>query len=91
MHYYFLAACLHLSRAIAWEWPRYQPDEIGQVLLGGSDDDVDIVTGSQFNGLRTYANLPYLNCFSDNETAENRYDIAFMGAPHDTVSLRQPA
>ena len=90
MRYYLVAACLHFGGANAWEWPHHQ-SEMGQVLLGGGDDDVDIVTGSQFNGLRTFANVPYLNCFSDNETAEHKYDIAFIGAPHDTVSLRQPA
>jgi agmatinase len=53
--------------------------------LDGDDDDVDIVSGSQFHGLKTFANLPYLNCFSDQETAGNKYDIAIMGAPFDTV------
>lgn len=48
-------------------------------------DDVDIVSGSQFHGLRTYANLPYINCLSDAEANENKYDIAILGAPFDTV------
>lgn len=51
------------------------------------EDPIDIVTGSQFSGLTTFANLPYLNCFVDDEsTTNNNYDIAFLGAPFDTVS-----
>jgi agmatinase len=76
-----------------WEIPRqdHPPfDEERQILLGG-DDDVDIVEGSQFNGLRTYAEFPYLNCFSDTETAGHKYDIAIMGAPHDTVRTNDPS
>ena len=51
------------------------------------DSDVDILTGSQFRGLKTFANLPYVNCFSDKEMEGNDYDIAIMGAPFDTVSV----
>jgi hypothetical protein len=42
------------------------------------------VTGSQFSGLTTFANLPYVNCLVE-EDAESSYDIAFLGAPFDTV------
>lgn len=38
-------------------------------------DNIDIVTGSQFHGLKTFANLPYLNAFSDEEAKDSRYDI----------------
>ena len=54
----------------------------------GSDhggDDVDIITGSQFSGLATFAHVPYVNCFIDSEAEKERYDIAFLGAPFDTV------
>ncbi|KAH7628583.1 arginase family-domain-containing protein [Sordaria sp. MPI-SDFR-AT-0083] len=34
-----------------------------------SVDDVDILTGSQFHGLKTFGNLPYVKCFSDEEAA----------------------
>jgi len=47
-------------------------------------DDVDIVTGSSFSGLTTYAHLPYTNCFADKGEVE-KYDIAILGAPFDTV------
>ncbi|KAI1089880.1 arginase [Rostrohypoxylon terebratum] len=52
--------------------------------------DIDIVTGSQFNGLVTYANLPYLNCLSDKEAEGNKYDIAILGAPFDTGVTARP-
>jgi hypothetical protein len=72
-----------------WEFPRHDTTfpAGAQVSLGVDDDDVDIVTGSQFYGLRTYADLPYVNCFSDEEAEGHKYDIAIMGAPHDTVSF----
>lgn len=49
------------------------------------EDTIDIVTGSQFSGLTTFANLPYINCFVDDDSTLNNYDIAFLGAPFDTV------
>ncbi|MCJ1395025.1 hypothetical protein MMC18_007906 [Xylographa bjoerkii] len=52
--------------------------------VGGSLDDVDIATGSQFSGLTTFAHLPYVNCFVDKDDAQ-KYDIAFLGAPFDTT------
>lgn len=54
--------------------------------MQGSDlDDVDIVTGSAFSGLTTFAHVPYSNCFVDGDEVEG-YDIAILGAPFDTVS-----
>jgi len=52
-------------------------------------DDVDIVTGSAFSGLTTYAHLPYTNCFVETDkdaVTVEKYDIAILGAPFDTVS-----
>lgn len=51
----------------------------------GLDDTIDIVSDSQFSGLMTFANVPYVNCFVDSEATKQPYDIAFMGAPFDTV------
>ncbi|KUI61509.1 hypothetical protein VP1G_08655 [Cytospora mali] len=92
--------------AAAWQLPQnaLQPESLG---LGGShdgqdqrpfswaptrDDDVDIVTGSQFRGLKTFANLPYVNCFSDEEqyAQDQKYDIAILGAPFDTATSGRP-
>ena len=61
-----------------------------QYIIGGSAnlDDIDIVTGSQFSGLTTFAHLPYINCFADGPIDE-KYDIAILGAPFDTVSTSE--
>lgn len=75
------AACVR-----AWEFPPKPIFPAGQTIIPGVNDNVDIVTGSQFNGLVTYANLPYLNCLSDDEVGDKKYDIAILGAPFDTVS-----
>ncbi|PGG97792.1 agmatinase [Helicocarpus griseus UAMH5409] len=56
----------------------------------GLKDNVDIVSGSQFSGLMTFAKLPYVNCFVDTEAERQRYDIAFMGAPFDTGVTARP-
>lgn len=72
-----------LVGVIGWELPRRGGSP--ELAFGINDDDMDIATGSQFNGLRTFAGLPYLNCFSDEEAKGHQYDIAVMGAPHDTV------
>ena len=66
-------------------WSSLHPilDVSQQPLMGY--DDIDIVTGSQFNGLTTFANLPYVNCFVEGEVEE--HDVAILGAPFDTVSL----
>jgi hypothetical protein len=85
-----LFVCAVIGRVDAWEFPK---PPIAPVLaqhpmsLGDSDDDIDIVTGSQFHGLKTFANLPYVNCFSDAEADKSKYDIAILGAPFDTVGL----
>lgn len=74
---------------MAWEFPPagVDPHLLRQRPLFSDDDDLDIVSGSQFYGLKTFANLPYLNCLSDEETKESKYDIAIVGAPFDTVGL----
>lgn len=59
-------------------------EPLQSILHGGEHDTIDIVTGSDFNGLTTFANLPYSNCFRERgETL----DIAILGAPFDTVSI----
>ncbi|KAE8399656.1 hypothetical protein BDV37DRAFT_275110 [Aspergillus pseudonomiae] len=61
----------------------------GQVPLG-NDDRVDIVTGSQFSGLTTFAKLPYVNCLVDDQAQFTPYDIAILGAPFDTGVTARP-
>jgi hypothetical protein len=60
--------------------------DLHQKFIGG--DFIDVTTDSEFFGLTTFANLPYVNCFKADENEEGRYDIAILGAPFDTVSRR---
>jgi hypothetical protein len=52
------------------------------------DNTIDI-SGAKFRGLSTYASLPYVHCLSagGDEEVED-YDIAILGAPFDTVSMK---
>ncbi|KAI1647610.1 arginase family protein [Daldinia loculata] len=74
----------------AWQFPQQPMSAPGYKPYTGVDDDVDIVSGSQFNGLTTYGNLPYLNCVSDEEVGDKKYDIAILGAPFDTGVTARP-
>lgn len=56
----------------------------------GDNDDIDIATDSQFRGLQTFANLPYVNALDDDEAEGHRYDIAVLGAPFDTATSGRP-
>ena len=78
--------------ASAWEFPRLalSPQNLQHPFTADDGEDVDIVTGSQFHGLKTFANLPYMNCLSDAEAEGKKYDIAILGAPFDTVSALLP-
>ncbi|MCJ1245041.1 hypothetical protein MMC30_002242 [Trapelia coarctata] len=60
-----------------------------QSTLIGNLDGIDIVSGSQFSGLTTFANLPYASCFGDGPASE-KYDIALLGAPFDTGATARP-
>ena len=42
-------------------------------------------TNVDFLGLTTFANIPYVSCLSD--SSAEKYDIAILGAPFDTVCL----
>ena len=44
----------------------------------------------EFEGLSTFANLPYVHCTSASTKVES-YDIAFLGAPFDTVKSNRMA
>lgn len=51
-----------------------------------ADNFIDVTTDSEFFGLATFANVPYVNCLKTDGTDGGRYDIAILGAPFDTVS-----
>ena len=69
----------HSGHAGAHEMPH-----LHQTFMG--DDFIDVTSDSEFFGLTTFANLPYVNCLKPDETEAGRYDIAILGAPFDTVS-----
>ncbi|KAI8283947.1 proclavaminate amidinohydrolase [Colletotrichum sp. SAR11_57] len=51
-----------------------------------NDDDIDISGADTIAGLKTFANLPFVDCFSGGDAEGQLYDIAIFGAPHDTVT-----
>lgn len=53
------------------------------VLSGFMDPDV---SQAKFAGLNTYANLPYVHCLAGEHEEVEKFDIAVLGAPFDTVS-----
>jgi agmatinase len=57
-----------------------------QAILGGYND-IDI-SQARFAGLTTYANLPYVHCLAPGGEEVEKFDIAILGAPFDTVSER---
>lgn len=44
------------------------------------------ISQALYSGLTTFANLPYVHCLQKGGEVE-KYDIAILGAPFDTVSL----
>jgi agmatinase len=86
MYAVVLTFSLFASTAVTREivFPPVAAVQPNQILLG-QEEKVDIVSGSQFSGLATFAHLPYVNCFVDSEAESTPYDIAFLGAPFDTV------
>lgn len=56
-----------------------------QVL--GHGGEVDVTAGPAFAGLTTYANLPYVHCLAGEGEQVEKFDIAILGAPFDTVSV----
>jgi hypothetical protein len=51
---------------------------------------IDVSMGSAFAGLTTFANLPYVHCLAGSDQDVEKYDIAILGAPFDTVSCGFP-
>ncbi|KAL3452926.1 hypothetical protein BJX65DRAFT_157678 [Aspergillus insuetus] len=90
---YAVVLTLSLSASTAFTreivFPPIAAVQSNQILLG-QEEKVDIVSGSQFSGLTTFAHLPYVNCFVDSEADSTPYDIAFLGAPFDTGVTARP-
>ena len=43
------------------------------------------ITPPYFSDLTTYANLPYVHCLASEKEEVEKYDIAILGSPFDTV------
>jgi agmatinase len=54
-----------------------------QVTLGFTSGPE--INYAKFAGLTTYANLPYVHCLAPEEEEVEKFDIAILGAPFDTV------
>lgn len=62
--------------------------DLSQIPLTGASPDFGGFarpTNFDFLGLTTFANIPYVSCLSDGSV--EKYDIAILGAPFDTVCL----
>lgn len=65
--------------------PPVSPYLTEQTILGGNyNQDISY---SKFAGLTTYANLPYVHCLAPEGDEVEKFDIAILGAPFDTVCL----
>lgn len=78
----YIAASIASATARESLYPSY--GGVHQNLLG-VDESIDITPPHPFYGLKTFANLPYVNCLAGDAEAD-KYDIAILGAPFDTVS-----
>lgn len=87
LHQILLGAFLFQSLAMAWRPDTHQVTLNDQGHDGLQGQDMDFEDSHYYYGIRTFANLPYVNCFSDREIQDRKYDIAVIGAPHDTVSV----
>lgn len=58
-----------------------------QPVVGAQELFVGDITQAKFAGLATYANLPYVHCLAPEGQDVEKFDIAILGAPFDTVSL----
>jgi hypothetical protein len=56
-----------------------------QTVMGAITPDIH---QAKFGGLSTYANLPYVHCLAADSEDVEKFDIAILGAPFDTVSHR---
>jgi agmatinase len=78
-----ILALLGLIRAREITFP---PVAAIQNPMGGfaTGPELDI-SGARYLGLTTYANVPYVHCLAAEGEEVEIYDIAFLGAPFDTV------
>jgi agmatinase len=61
--------------------------------FGALEYETDDISEPLYNGLNTFANLPYVHCLANSTlSAEDveKYDIAIVGAPFDTGVTARP-
>ncbi|KAM0696859.1 hypothetical protein Q7P36_002930 [Cladosporium allicinum] len=61
--------------------------------LGALEYETDDIASPKFNGLSTYANVPYVHCLANTTLSGEdveKYDIAVLGAPFDTGVTARP-
>jgi agmatinase len=79
-----ISALAVLSNAREIVFPPTSGYSTNQVILGGYNNPD--ISQSKFLGLATYANLPYVHCLAAEGEEVEKFDIAILGAPFDTVS-----
>jgi len=88
-----VALRLHLAAAIEpekkWDTGPELVNEQIRFWNHGGGDVIDI-SEIEYSELGTFAGLPRVECFTKDLRAEDRYDIAILGAPLDTTVTGRP-
>lgn len=79
------ALCLSLTVSVASHRSGHTDEMPNVHQQYMADNFIDVTTDSEFFGLSTFANVPYVNCLKVDKSEAGRYDIAILGAPFDTV------
>jgi agmatinase len=82
----------HVISSTIFAIPAMARDITFPPVSGFSSDQVTLgftsgpeINYAKFAGLSTYANLPYVHCLAPEEEEVEKFDIAILGAPFDTV------
>ncbi|OAA44715.1 arginase family protein [Beauveria brongniartii RCEF 3172] len=88
LHLVTWASLAHAAIALS-AYDYNNPGAAQQVRFWLNDESADlndgVVTQMPFLTGTGFATLPVTDCFSDDKSDELRYDIAILGAPHDTI------
>lgn len=55
--------------------------------VGIEEDSSSLDISMMLSGIQTFANLPYVHCLANEGEDVEKYDIAILGAPFDTVCI----
>ncbi|KAM3556354.1 hypothetical protein ARSEF4850_005567 [Beauveria asiatica] len=93
LHLATWASLAHAAIALS-AYDYNNPGAAQQVRFWLNDESADpndvVVTQMPFLTGTGFATLPVTDCFSDDKSDELRYDIAILGAPHDTTTTGRP-